>query len=138
MNTIDVLVGHRIRVGRHAAGMSQAQLGQAVGVKFQQIQKYETGANRVSASRLWAIADTLKVPVFHFFQGVEPSGSNMPCAAKGPFEKKSDPQEWELVEQFRFLKREHKRAILDMVRAMKQPERAEKAGVEQAGAANGR
>lgn len=52
-------------------GMTQQQLANKVGIKFQQIQKYETGANRVSASRLWDIADALDVPVSFFFEGLD-------------------------------------------------------------------
>jgi transcriptional regulator with XRE-family HTH domain len=51
-------------------GMTQQQLAERVGIKFQQIQKYETGMNRVSASRLWEIAGTLDVPLGHFFDGL--------------------------------------------------------------------
>jgi transcriptional regulator with XRE-family HTH domain len=54
-------------------GMTQQQLGDRVGIKFQQIQKYETGANRISASRLWDIATALDAPVDFFFEGM-PSG----------------------------------------------------------------
>jgi transcriptional regulator with XRE-family HTH domain len=50
--------------------MTQQKLAEAVGIKFQQIQKYESGANRVSASRLWALAEALEVPVSHFFEGL--------------------------------------------------------------------
>ena len=50
--------------------MTQQQLAEAVGIKFQQIQKYETGMNRVSASRLWDIAEALSVPVSFFFEGL--------------------------------------------------------------------
>lgn len=67
MNKVDYLVGQRIRARRLELGKSQTDLGDAVGVKFQQIQKYETGTNRVSASRLFAIADVLQVPVEYFF-----------------------------------------------------------------------
>jgi transcriptional regulator with XRE-family HTH domain len=51
--------------------MSQTQLGERIGIRFQQVQKYETGANRISASRLWDIAATLGVPVGHFFEGLD-------------------------------------------------------------------
>ncbi|RBI83877.1 transcriptional regulator [Rhodosalinus halophilus] len=67
---VDVHVGKRIRQRRWLAGMTQQQLAEQVGIKFQQIQKYETGANRVSASRLWDIADALQVPVSFFFEGL--------------------------------------------------------------------
>ncbi len=52
-------------------GMTQQQLGDLVGIKFQQIQKYETGTNRISASRLWDIAAAMEVPVSFFFEGLE-------------------------------------------------------------------
>jgi len=58
---VDVHVGQRIRRRRWMVGMTQQQLGEAVGIKFQQIQKYETGMNRVSASRLYEISKALDV-----------------------------------------------------------------------------
>jgi len=67
---VDVHVGKRIRHRRWMIGMTQQQLADKVGIKFQQIQKYETGMNRVSASRLWDIADALEVPVSFFFEGL--------------------------------------------------------------------
>jgi transcriptional regulator with XRE-family HTH domain len=70
---VDVHVGKRIRHRRWLLGMTQQQLAEQVGIKFQQIQKYETGANRVSASRLWDIADRLGVPVSFFFEGLAPA-----------------------------------------------------------------
>lgn len=67
---VDEHVGKRIRQRRWLLGVTQQQLAERVGIKFQQIQKYETGANRVSASRLWDIADALDVPVTFFFDGL--------------------------------------------------------------------
>ena len=67
-NPIDVHVGSRVRLRRNMLGMSQEKLGEALGITFQQIQKYEKGANRVGASRLQAIATVLNVPVSFFFE----------------------------------------------------------------------
>ncbi|KFE33801.1 helix-turn-helix domain-containing protein [Thioclava atlantica] len=67
---VDVHVGKRIRHRRWMIGMTQQQLADQVGIKFQQIQKYETGMNRVSASRLWDIADALDVGISFFFEGL--------------------------------------------------------------------
>src|SRR6056297_803069 len=67
---VDVHVGKRIRHRRWLIGMTQQQLAEAVGIKFQQIQKYETGANRVSASRLWDMAEALEVDISFFFEGL--------------------------------------------------------------------
>ena len=68
---VDVHVGKRIRHRRWMVGMTQQQLAEQVGIKFQQIQKYETGMNRVSASRLWDISEALSVPISFFFEGIE-------------------------------------------------------------------
>jgi len=73
---VDVHVGKRIRHRRWMVGMTQQQLGDKVGIKFQQIQKYETGMNRVSASRLWDIAAALEVPINFFFEGVDENATD--------------------------------------------------------------
>lgn len=70
---VDVHVGVRVRNRRWRLAVTQQALAAKVGVKFQQIQKYETGSNRMSASRLWLIAVALDVPVSHFFEGFEDS-----------------------------------------------------------------
>lgn len=67
---VDLHVGQRLRNRRWLMGMTQQQLASAVGIKFQQIQKYESGANRVSASRLWDLSQALDVPVSFFFDGL--------------------------------------------------------------------
>lgn len=69
-HNVDLHVGKRIRHRRWMIGMTQQQLAEKVGIKFQQIQKYETGMNRVSASRLWDIAQSVDVPVSFFFEGL--------------------------------------------------------------------
>ena len=66
---IDVYVGSQIRHRRTALGLSQSALGAALGVSFQQIQKYERGVNRIGASRLWKISQALHVPVSALFEG---------------------------------------------------------------------
>jgi len=76
---VDKLVGQNIRIFRTAKGISQTELGNAVGVTFQQIQKYEKGANRVGSSLLAKIAAVLKVPVSHFFDN-SASGSDGPVS----------------------------------------------------------
>lgn len=68
-NPIDVHVGSRIRLRRTMLGMSQEKLGDSLGITFQQVQKYEKGANRVGASRLQHIAEILTVPIPFFFEG---------------------------------------------------------------------
>ena len=67
INPIDVHVGMKIRSRRLAAGVSQQRLGEALGIAFQQLQKYETGVNRVSAARLFDLSRALNVPIRYFF-----------------------------------------------------------------------
>ena len=69
-SAVDVHVGGRIRIRRRLIGMSQEALAQALGLTFQQVQKYERGSNRVSASKLYATAKVLEVPVHYFFDGL--------------------------------------------------------------------
>jgi transcriptional regulator with XRE-family HTH domain len=66
-NPIDVHVGSRVRLRRTLLGMSQERLGEAIGLTFQQVQKYERGANRIGASRLYDLSRVLDVPVSFFF-----------------------------------------------------------------------
>ena len=70
LNPIDKHVGNRVRMGRKMLGMSQTTLADAMGLSFQQVQKYEKGSNRISASRLVQSAHILQVPVTFFFEGV--------------------------------------------------------------------
>lgn len=75
---VDIHVGRRLRLRRNVLGLSQEQLGDSVGVTFQQIQKYERGANRVGSSRLFDLSKILKVPVSFFFeQFADEIGSTM-------------------------------------------------------------
>jgi len=70
-NPIDIHVGNRVRMRRMLVGMSQEKLGEKLGLTFQQVQKYEKGSNRVSASRLYHMAMILGVPVQFFFDDLE-------------------------------------------------------------------
>ena len=67
---VDEYIGRRLRRRRRVLGLTQDQLGLAIGVRFQQIQKYECAANKMSASRLWLIAEALDVPISYFFEGL--------------------------------------------------------------------
>jgi transcriptional regulator with XRE-family HTH domain len=69
---VDVHVAARLRQRRILLGMSQSALGNAVGITFQQVQKYEGGGNRISSSRLFEFAKILNVPVSHFFKEMAP------------------------------------------------------------------
>jgi transcriptional regulator with XRE-family HTH domain len=79
----DLHVGKRVRMRRMMLGLSQTQLGDALGITFQQVQKYERGTNRISASRLQRTADVLQVPVPFFFEGL-PDGAGAPGVTPPP------------------------------------------------------
>ena len=79
---VDVHVGARVRLRRVLLGMTQTDLGTAIGVSFQQMQKYERGTNRISASRLHDLARVLDVPIEHFFDDMPPEVAAISPAAK--------------------------------------------------------
>jgi transcriptional regulator with XRE-family HTH domain len=85
-NPIDVYVGSRVRMRRLMLSMSQEKLGDALGLTFQQVQKYEKGANRIGASRLQHIAHVFQVPVAFFFEGAPsmPGHHAAPGMAEAP------------------------------------------------------
>lgn len=88
---VDIHVGNRLRLRRRQLGMSQERLAYGLGLTFQQIQKYERGANRISASKLYEAARCLKVPVSHFFDGLAhpatPAGDAYAIAWSGMVEE---------------------------------------------------
>src|ERR1043166_2099115 len=71
-NPVDIQVGARLRLRRNMLGLSQEKLGEAIGLTFQQVQKYERGANRIGASRLHELSRVLDVPVSFFFDDTDP------------------------------------------------------------------
>ncbi|MGQ9366362.1 helix-turn-helix domain-containing protein [Azospirillum sp. ST 5-10] len=77
-NPIDVHVGSRVRLRRTLLGMSQEKLGEAIGLTFQQVQKYERGANRIGASRLYKLSTVLDVPVSFFFDDMPSNAGEAP------------------------------------------------------------
>jgi transcriptional regulator with XRE-family HTH domain len=102
---VDVHVGSRVRLRRNMLGLSQGKLGEAIGLTFQQVQKYERGVNRISASRLYELSRVLDVPVTFFFDTIDPVRA--PAIPDGPDELNwsSDPlrreETVELVTAFR-------------------------------------
>ncbi len=67
---LDYSIGRRLRARRRLLSLSQSDVALACGVTFQQVQKYESGAVTISASRLWSLANALDVPIMHFFEGL--------------------------------------------------------------------
>jgi transcriptional regulator with XRE-family HTH domain len=101
--------------------MTQQQLAEKVGIKFQQIQKYETGANRVSASRLWDIADALDVPVAFFFEGMEDAGKKAaPTAAAEaiPADLLGDKEALDLIRSYYAIPENQRRRLFELARVL--------------------
>ena len=91
-NPIDVHVGQRVRQRRTLLGMSQEKLAEAIGLTFQQVQKYERGANRVGSSRLFDLARVLDVPISYFFEDMEANvAAKSPSRLMGVSESKLQP-----------------------------------------------
>lgn len=107
-NPVDVHVGARVRLRRTLLGLSQEKLGEAIGLTFQQVQKYERGANRIGASRLYDLSRVLQVPVSYFFEEMSDE-----VAAKSPGQLRGATQEQDTYEPDPMAKRE----TLELVRA---------------------
>ncbi len=122
-NPIDLHVGGRVRIRRKILGVSQDQLAAALGLTFQQVQKYERGSNRVSASKLYQIATTLQVPISFFFEGLaDPADETLDAASKaerGVHAFLTTPEGLEMAQLFPRISRGRvRRQVLDLVRTM--------------------
>lgn len=112
---VDLHVGRRLRERRWAVGLTLEAVAAPLGIKAQQIQKYETGINRISASRLWELAEVLEVPVSYFFDGL-PAGPGSGAPSHG--DALSDKEAAALVRAFGALPEEQRRRLLDLARAL--------------------
>ncbi len=106
---IDVHVGARVRLRRTLLGMNQTKLGEELGLSFQQVQKYENGTNRISASRLYDLSQVLDVSIEHFFEDMSPAVADSSPAAKKRGKAKKPPS-YEPNPM-------HRRETLELVRA---------------------
>ena len=106
--------GRHLKAARTLAGMTQQQLGDIVGIKFQQIQKYETGMNRISASRLWDIAEALDAPVSFFFEGLESQSGNDELLG----DLMSDKEALELVRSYYAIPETQRKRLFDLARVL--------------------
>ena len=119
---VDVHVGKRVRHRRWMVGMTQQQLGDIVGIKFQQIQKYETGMNRISASRLWDIAQALDVSISFFFEGFEGEehATEAPVTTRDAQrgDLLADKEALELVRSYYSIPEAQRRRLFDLARVL--------------------
>jgi len=110
---VDVHVGKRVRHRRWMVGMTQQQLAEKVGIKFQQIQKYETGMNRISASRLWDIAEALQVPVSYVFEGMDGDDTS-----GIPGDILADKEALELIRSYYAIPENQRRRLFELARVL--------------------
>ena len=129
-NPVDVHVGSRVRLRRTLLGMSQEKLGKAVSLTFQQIQKYERGANRIGSSRLYQLAKILDVPISFFFDGIEErlgrDGTGVSEGEQEPYESDqlSRRETLKLVRAYyRIADPAVRKKIFDLVKAVSRPAR---------------
>ncbi|MBI1251516.1 MAG: helix-turn-helix domain-containing protein [Alphaproteobacteria bacterium] len=124
-NATDLHVGKRLRRRRRLLGLTQQQLAESIGIRFQQIQKYECGANRVTASRLYELAVALNVPVTYFFEGLQQAPAD-PAAVGAPANDRdliaadvlSQKETLELIRAYYKLGERPRRRLLDLAKAL--------------------
>jgi transcriptional regulator with XRE-family HTH domain len=128
---VDVHVGKRIRARRRLCKISQVELANSIGLSFQQIQKYERGLNRVSASKLYAIAKHLGAPISHFFEGLEDEaeGDRGPRREQNVADFLATDDGQELVDAFRRMENQRlRRGCIDFVKLLAAETRSERLG----------
>ena len=116
---IDINIGQRMRRRRKLLRMTQQDLAQAVGIRFQQIQKYESGANKTSASRLFEIGEALDVPITYFYEGLDRVGApTVSESASIPEDILSKPETLKLVSGYYQIGERVRARILAMVTSL--------------------
>jgi transcriptional regulator with XRE-family HTH domain len=115
---IDARIGSKVRAQRTLLGMSQSQLASRVGITFQQIQKYENGANRMGASRLYAIARVLGVSPGHFFEGLAPGAVQGPTETEIGLDVMSRRETLELARYYSAIPAGARKALLSLFRKL--------------------
>lgn len=115
---IDLHLGKRLRARRRLLGLTQQQLALVVGVRFQQIQKYECGANRISASRLWRLAEVLGVAVAYFYDGLESTARGPRAVTVSETETLAREESMDLIRAYYQLDERPRRRLLDLARSL--------------------
>jgi transcriptional regulator with XRE-family HTH domain len=123
---IDVHLGRRLRRRRRLLGLTQQQLAGACGVRFQQIQKYECAANRMSAARLWQLSEVLQVPVSYFYEGlVEAQSEARPGEERDGRESRDifgRKETTDLIQAFYRLSERPRQRLLDLAKSLHEAE----------------
>ena len=118
MDEIDIHLGRRLRRRRRLLGLTQQELAGACGVRFQQIQKYECAANRMSAARLWQLAEVLEVPVSYFYEGLTREQRESIERDAGGAESLASKETQDLIRAYYQLGERPRRRLLDLAKAM--------------------
>jgi transcriptional regulator with XRE-family HTH domain len=119
MDVIDIHLGRRLRRRRRILGLTQQQLAAACGVRFQQIQKYECAANRMSAARLWQLSEVLEVPVSYFYEGF---GQDSLDKEPEPPEPRAGKEGKDLVQTFYRLSERPRQRLLELAKTLNEAE----------------
>ncbi len=114
---IDLHLGRRLRRRRRLLGLTQQQLAIQIGIRFQQIQKYECGANRISAARLWQLAEALESPVSYFYDGLAEAMERKDTAVAGR-EAFSRKETLDLIQAYHQLGERPRRRLLDLAKSL--------------------
>ena len=117
-NNIDVHLGKRLRRRRRLLGLTQQQLAGACGVRFQQIQKYECGANRISAARLWQLSEALEVPVGYFYDGLSDTRRETTGESAEGGEMFARKETLDLIRAYYLLGERPRRRLLDLAKSL--------------------
>ena len=123
---IDLHLGKRLRRRRRLLGLTQQQVAEGVGIRFQQIQKYECGANRISAARLWQLAQVLDVPVNYFYDGLTETPMRRERDGMGesrnldtrPADPAAGKETQDLIRAYQNLGERPRRRLLDLARSL--------------------
>lgn len=115
---IDLHLGRRLRRRRRLLGLTQQQLAMQVGIRFQQIQKYECGANRISAARLWQLAEALETPVNYFYDGLAEAMERQETANGANGEMFSRKETLDLIQAYYQLGERPRRRLLDLAKSL--------------------
>lgn len=117
-NAVDLHLGKRLRRRRRLLGLTQQQLAEAVGIRFQQIQKYECGANRISASRLFELSEALHVPVQYFYDGLGSDADEMRGDSELSPDVLSQKETMDLIRAYYRLSEGPRRRLLDLAKSL--------------------
>lgn len=123
-NEIDSHIGKRLRRRRRLLGLTQQQLAESVGIRFQQIQKYECGANRVSASRLYELSESLDVPAQYFYEGISPDENKADDPDVMAADILSQKETMDLVRAYYRLGERPRKRLLELAKSLEPAEAA--------------